>query len=124
MRRSRCTRSRTLRSTFEAARLPGLALTILGTFMTRSGIVQSVHAFAESSVGPFLISGIAIVVAVSGALIVYRLPELRSKAVMELHRLRANRSPHCWLRKMRAHQPSKRSTRICCMRSGSTAVHL
>jgi len=58
-------------------------LSLFGTFLTRSGVVQSVHAFAESSVGPFLITGIAVVVAVSGALIVYRLPELRSKAVME-----------------------------------------
>ncbi len=30
------------------------ALTILGTFLTRSGVIQSVHAFSESSLGPLL----------------------------------------------------------------------
>ena len=28
------------------------ALTILGTFITRSGVLESVHAFTESSIGP------------------------------------------------------------------------
>ena len=36
------------------------ALTILGTFLTRSGVVQSVHAFAQSNVGPYLITGIVL----------------------------------------------------------------
>ena len=30
-------------------------LTILGTFLTRSGVVNSVHAFSESSIGPWLL---------------------------------------------------------------------
>ena len=30
------------------------ALTILGTFLTRSGVIQSVHAFSESDLGPLL----------------------------------------------------------------------
>ncbi|MFA5891346.1 MAG: heme lyase CcmF/NrfE family subunit [Actinomycetota bacterium] len=58
-------------------------LALFGTFLTRSGIVSSVHAFAESNVGPYLIAAILLVVLVSGWLIVYRLPELRSEAVME-----------------------------------------
>lgn len=56
---------------------------LFGTFLTRSGVVSSVHAFAESNVGPYLIAAILVVLLVSGWLIVYRLPELRSKAVME-----------------------------------------
>ena len=31
------------------------ALTILGTFLTRSGVLESVHAFTESSIGPSLL---------------------------------------------------------------------
>ena len=31
------------------------ALTILGTFLTRSGVLESVHAFTESSIGPALL---------------------------------------------------------------------
>ncbi len=55
------------------------ALSIFGTFLTRSGIVSSVHSFSESSIGPFLILGIAAVVVASGSLIVWRLPELRAE---------------------------------------------
>ena len=32
------------------------ALTIFGTFLTRSGVIASVHAFALSSVGPLLLA--------------------------------------------------------------------
>ena len=41
------------------------SLTILGTFLTRSGVVQSVHAFASGAVGPMLLGLFAVVVAVS-----------------------------------------------------------
>ena len=54
------------------------ALSIFGTFLTRSGVISSVHSFAESSIGPFLILAVAVVVLGSGALIVWRLPELRA----------------------------------------------
>jgi cytochrome c-type biogenesis protein CcmF len=53
------------------------ALSIFGTFLTRSGVISSVHSFSESSIGPFLILAVAVVVLGSGALIVWRLPELR-----------------------------------------------
>ncbi len=54
------------------------ALTILGTFITRSGVIQSVHAFSESSIGPLLI-GFFIFVAVTGfGLIAWRGDRLRS----------------------------------------------
>jgi cytochrome c-type biogenesis protein CcmF len=54
------------------------ALSIFGTFLTRSGVISSVHSFSESSIGPFLILAVAVVVLGSGALIVWRLPDLRA----------------------------------------------
>jgi cytochrome c-type biogenesis protein CcmF len=37
------------------------ALTILGTFLTRSGVIASVHSFTQSSVGPILLTFLVIV---------------------------------------------------------------
>jgi cytochrome c-type biogenesis protein CcmF len=54
------------------------ALTILGTFLTRSGVLDSVHAFSESAIGPILLTFFAVVVAVSIALIGWRGDRLRS----------------------------------------------
>ncbi|MFV0258414.1 MAG: heme lyase CcmF/NrfE family subunit [Acidimicrobiales bacterium] len=53
-------------------------LTILGTFLTRSGVVSSVHAFADGAVGPWLLSFFGLVAAVSVGLIAWRGDELRS----------------------------------------------
>ncbi len=58
--------------------MAAFALSIFGTFLTRSGVISSVHAFAESNIGPFLILFVTAIVVVSGVLIVWRLPELRS----------------------------------------------
>ncbi len=51
-------------------------LTLLGTFLTRSGVVQSVHAFTASAIGPWF--AVAIVAALVGGigLLVWRLPLL------------------------------------------------
>jgi cytochrome c-type biogenesis protein CcmF len=54
------------------------ALTILGTFFTRSGILQSVHAFSSSTLGPLLISFFLVVVGGSVALLIWRGDKLRS----------------------------------------------
>jgi cytochrome c-type biogenesis protein CcmF len=54
------------------------ALTILGTFLTRSGVIQSVHAFSESDVGPILIAFFFVVVVVGFGLIAWRGDRLRS----------------------------------------------
>ena len=54
------------------------SLTILGTFLTRSGVLNSVHAFTESAVGPAILGFFALVVAVSIALIGWRGDKLRS----------------------------------------------
>jgi cytochrome c-type biogenesis protein CcmF len=55
------------------------ALSLLGTFLVRSGILQSIHAFGASTVGTPLLILIAVVLAGSTALIVSRLPDLRSE---------------------------------------------
>ena len=54
------------------------ALTILGTFLTRSGVIASVHAFSESSLGPLLIGFFFVVVIVGFGLIAWRGDRLRS----------------------------------------------
>ena len=43
-------------------------LCIMGTFLTRSGVVSSVHAFANSQIGPWFVGFMAVVLLVcSGA---------------------------------------------------------
>ena len=54
------------------------ALTILGTFLTRSGVLDSVHAFTESGIGPALLAFFAVIVAVSVGLVGWRGDRLRS----------------------------------------------
>ncbi|MDG1365543.1 MAG: cytochrome c biogenesis protein CcsA, partial [Acidimicrobiales bacterium] len=54
------------------------SLTILGTFITRSGVLQSVHAFVESGIGPWLLTFFAVIVVVSLGLIAWRGDELRA----------------------------------------------
>jgi cytochrome c-type biogenesis protein CcmF len=54
-------------------------LCIFGTFLTRSGIVSSVHAFAQSNIGPFFAAFLAIVVFFSLTLLFLRLDFLKSE---------------------------------------------
>ncbi|CAM8624036.1 CcmF Cytochrome c biogenesis factor [Acidimicrobiia bacterium] len=54
------------------------ALTILGTFITRSGIIESVHAFTTSGIGVALISFFALIVLSTVVLIGWRGDRLRS----------------------------------------------
>ena len=54
------------------------SLTILGTFLTRSGVVDSVHAFTTSGIGPYLLCFFGLTVAVSLGLIGWRGDRLRS----------------------------------------------
>lgn len=54
------------------------SLTILGTFLTRSGVVVSVHAFSNSGIGPTLLFFFAAVVIVSVGLIGWRGDRLAS----------------------------------------------
>ena len=54
------------------------AFTILGTFFTRSGVLQSVHAFSSSTLGPVLISFFFLTVGLGVGLIAWRGDALRT----------------------------------------------
>jgi cytochrome c-type biogenesis protein CcmF len=54
------------------------ALTILGTFLTRSGVLDSVHAFSSGDVGGWLLAFFGAIVVTSVALIAWRGDTLRS----------------------------------------------
>src|SRR5215471_12827927 len=58
-------------------------MSIFGTFLTRSGVVNSVHAFAQSSIGGYFAA--FLIIALSGALYLLfdRLPYLKSENQME-----------------------------------------
>jgi cytochrome c-type biogenesis protein CcmF len=58
-------------------------LCILGTFLTRSGVVNSVHAFAQSKIGDYFVGFMAIGIAATIYLILDRLPYLKSEAQLE-----------------------------------------
>jgi len=55
------------------------SLALLGTFLVRSGVLQSIHAFGDSTVGPYILGLIAVVLVGSTGLIVSRLDDLRSE---------------------------------------------
>jgi cytochrome c-type biogenesis protein CcmF len=59
------------------------SLTILGTFLTRSGILNSVHAFSDSDIGPFLLAFFALIVVVSVGLIGWRGDKLRAPGTID-----------------------------------------
>jgi cytochrome c-type biogenesis protein CcmF len=58
-------------------------LSLFGTFLTRSGVVNSIHSFTESPLGPWFLGFICLVTAGSLALVFLRLPLLRSKTRLE-----------------------------------------
>jgi cytochrome c-type biogenesis protein CcmF len=58
-------------------------LSLFGTFLTRSGIIQSIHSFTQSSIGPWFLGFICLITAGSLALVFLRLPLLRSKTRLE-----------------------------------------
>jgi cytochrome c-type biogenesis protein CcmF len=54
-------------------------LSIFGTFITRSGIISSVHSFTESSIGPFFLTFIFLIILFSANALGMRWRELRSQ---------------------------------------------
>jgi cytochrome c-type biogenesis protein CcmF len=58
-------------------------LSILGTFITRSGVIQSVHSFAQSPIGAWFATFLVLLVAVTIWLVSIRLKDLESKAELE-----------------------------------------
>lgn len=58
-------------------------LCIFGTFLTRSGVVSSVHSFTQSSLGPLFLGFVGVIMAFSFTLLMYRVPVLKSPVRME-----------------------------------------
>lgn len=59
------------------------SLSLFGTFLTRSGVLNSIHSFTEGSIGPWFLGFICFVVVGSLLLVFKRLPLLRSKTKLE-----------------------------------------
>ena len=58
-------------------------LSILGTFITRSGIIESVHSFAQSPVGGWFAAFLGVSIAATAYLVTTRLKDLEAKAGLE-----------------------------------------
>ncbi|HTP02853.1 MAG TPA: heme lyase CcmF/NrfE family subunit [Anaerolineales bacterium] len=59
------------------------ALVIFGTFLTRSGVLSSVHAFAQSAIGPAFFAFIGATFITSIGLVIYRWPDLRGETELK-----------------------------------------
>ena len=59
------------------------SLSLFGTFLTRSGVVNSIHSFTQSSIGGWFLAFIGLTVAVSLVIVFKRLPQLRSPTRLE-----------------------------------------
>lgn len=66
------------------------SLVIFGTFLTRSGVLSSVHAFAQSAIGPLFFAYIAITLAITLGLLLWRWNDLNSEG--EMHSLLSRES--------------------------------
>jgi cytochrome c-type biogenesis protein CcmF len=58
-------------------------LSLFGTFLTRSGVIDSIHSFSKSSIGGWFLGFLTLMVVLSVALIRWRLPLLRTKTKLE-----------------------------------------
>src|SRR5258708_29323769 len=58
-------------------------LSILGTFITRSGVISSVHSFAQSPVGNWFAGFLVVAIVVSVYLVMTRLDDLQANAELE-----------------------------------------
>ncbi|MBI2869782.1 MAG: heme lyase CcmF/NrfE family subunit [Chloroflexi bacterium] len=58
-------------------------LSIFGTFLTRSGVLGSVHSFAESALGPFFVAFMAVSLVIPLVLLIYRGTSLKGEAEIE-----------------------------------------
>ena len=65
-------------------------LTIIGTFLTRSGVVNSVHSFTQSEIGPAFLVFLAVILVVGFALLFRRIQMLESEHKMEAVLCREN----------------------------------
>lgn len=58
-------------------------LTIFGTFLTRSGLIASVHSFAQSNIGSYFLGFMGVIIAAVVGLLAWRWPVLRGKSRIE-----------------------------------------
>jgi cytochrome c-type biogenesis protein CcmF len=58
-------------------------LSIFGTFLTRSGVIESVHSFAQSPVGPWFMTFFFLATGITIYLVATRLRDLEAKAELE-----------------------------------------
>jgi cytochrome c-type biogenesis protein CcmF len=58
-------------------------LALFGTFVVRSGIIASVHSFAQSAIGPYYLVTLIVCVVTSLALLFWRIPKLQSEHEIE-----------------------------------------
>jgi cytochrome c-type biogenesis protein CcmF len=58
-------------------------LSVLGTFLTRSGVVNSIHSFAKSSIGGWFLAFVVVSALFATALILWRLPLLQARTRLE-----------------------------------------
>src|SRR5882724_6272985 len=58
-------------------------LTIFGTFLTRSGLIASVHSFAQSNIGIYFVWFLGFIIAACVGMVVWRLPRMRSEGRIE-----------------------------------------
>jgi cytochrome c-type biogenesis protein CcmF len=58
-------------------------LSLFGTFLTRSGVIQSIHSFTQSPIGAWFLGFICLIAAGTVALILSRLPLLRARTRLE-----------------------------------------
>lgn len=65
-------------------------LTIIGTFLTRSGVVNSVHSFTQSEIGPAFLVFLAVILVIGFALLFRRIQLLESEHKMEAVLCREN----------------------------------
>ena len=66
----------TLRIWTHALVIATFVLTLFGTFLTRSGVVISVHSFTESGIGVWFAVAILLALGAALALLIWRLPDL------------------------------------------------
>ena len=58
-------------------------LSVFGTFLTRSGVINSIHSFSQSPIGAWFLGFVCVIALFSIAMIIWRLPLLRSRTKME-----------------------------------------
>jgi cytochrome c-type biogenesis protein CcmF len=58
-------------------------LAIFGDFLTRSGVINSIHSFSKSSIGGWFLGFVVLSTLFSVALIIWRLPLLRARTKLE-----------------------------------------